>query len=232
MSPSGKAYIGISRHGLERRWAKHVRNSISRRDKSALCDAIRHYGAEAFKREVLGESDDWKTLVQMEIRAISELRTRVPHGYNLTNGGDGSPGVIPSAASRKRMSESQKQRLSDPIQREQLMRALEKARASASFWWADVTAADRKRHGEAVRRGHARPEAKERVTLANREKAARDGWGEMLSMAQAGCKKGPCTDERREKLREIRRMEWADPVMRAKRLAGFAKARERKAAVK
>lgn len=226
-SPSGKSYIGVSRYGLESRWTKHVRNAVSRRDPSALCDALRRYGADAFERTILDECDDWNTLLSLEVEAIARFGTIAPNGYNLTAGGEGSLGAVPSAAARQRMSKAQKRRLEDPEQHAALMVALAAARVASKKPW---TPERRQRHGESVRDGHARPEAKVRVIASAREKAARPGWGEMLSRAQRGCKKGPCTEERRTKLREIRRMEWADPAMRAKRLAGFAVARARKAA--
>lgn len=91
-SPSGKGYVGITKHDASARWKVHVRES-SYSKWSALHEALRKYGSGAFVIETLFESDYWEELAAAEVRFISELGTKAPNGYNLTDGGEGCPGL-------------------------------------------------------------------------------------------------------------------------------------------
>jgi group I intron endonuclease len=91
-SPSGKGYVGVTKHDALTRWKAHVRES-SYSNWSALHEAVRKYGFEAFVVETLFESNHWKELIAAERRLIAELGTKVPNGYNLTDGGEGCPGL-------------------------------------------------------------------------------------------------------------------------------------------
>lgn len=101
-SPSGKSYIGISKHGVDVRWKGHVIASRKRRD--GLYGAIRKYGPESFKRKVLVVADDETYLRHIERRAIVAFGTMAPLGYNLVEGGGGV--LNPCDQTRAAMSES------------------------------------------------------------------------------------------------------------------------------
>jgi predicted GIY-YIG superfamily endonuclease len=92
--PSGKRYVGITSGEIAARWQQHVSAAIARRFNSALHAAIRKYGAEAFSVEQIGSAETWKELCALERSAIAERGTFTPNGYNLTLGGDGTPGYI------------------------------------------------------------------------------------------------------------------------------------------
>ena len=113
--PNGKAYIGITTKGTDRRFSDHV-YAAGRGEKSALYNAIRLHGVEHVTVEVIGRADGWDVLCELERAAIVEHGSRSPAGYNMTDGGDGvlgntwSKGWRPSAETRARMSASQKRR--------------------------------------------------------------------------------------------------------------------------
>lgn len=100
--PNGKSYIGISKWGAQKRFAKHC-ESVRCGSKFAAHNAIRKFGPEntAVKTLVIA---DWPYLKALEKQAIAAFSTKAPDGYNMTDGGDGTIGHIHSAESRLRMS--------------------------------------------------------------------------------------------------------------------------------
>ena len=80
--PNGKAYIGKTVEPLERRVQAHVAG------KSAIGNALRKHGREAFMAEVLLVGTE-AYCYEMERRLIKVQRTLAPHGYNLSEGGEG-----------------------------------------------------------------------------------------------------------------------------------------------
>ena len=85
--PSGKQYVGLTKHSAEVRFKGHVRDA-ERNKPYALHGAIRKYGQHNFKVETLATSDDREELSALEAAAIDVLNTRRPSGYNLTGGGE------------------------------------------------------------------------------------------------------------------------------------------------
>jgi group I intron endonuclease len=85
--PNGKRYIGIAKN-FERRWAVHKHMAISGKSSLAVHCAIRKYGVDLVKREILliGRLDYVKL---MEVSLIAAYNTQTPNGYNITPGGDG-----------------------------------------------------------------------------------------------------------------------------------------------
>jgi len=89
-SVNGKAYVGYSSKSAEDRFKAHLLNARWKR-KTALCDAIRCYGDEAFSVEVILTCETHAEACAHEIRLITELGSILPLGYNMTKGGDGVP---------------------------------------------------------------------------------------------------------------------------------------------
>lgn len=101
VSPSGKYYIGMTTQGLLSRWWQHV-TAANRGDNSALCRAIRKYGASSFEKHVLVTCSTVDELRSLEVLFISAFRSFHPAvGYNQTMGGEG---VIPNEEMRKKIS--------------------------------------------------------------------------------------------------------------------------------
>jgi group I intron endonuclease len=70
--------------------------------------SIKKYGKNNFKREIIQYCDYEMELDECEIYWIKELNTKVPNGYNLTDGGEGGRGMIISMRVRKKQSEMMK----------------------------------------------------------------------------------------------------------------------------
>lgn len=87
---NGKAYIGqTTRNSHTPRWLEHQHRFAL----TPLSAAIRKYGAENFKFEILiAGVPDKPTLDLLEMRLIKIHQTRTPRGYNLTDGGDHGSG--------------------------------------------------------------------------------------------------------------------------------------------
>lgn len=86
--PSGKKYIGISKHSADRRAKAHF-DGARLGKKTIICNAIRKYGKENCKVVTLVVANDIEYLKDLEVKAIAAFNTKYPNGYNCTKGGDG-----------------------------------------------------------------------------------------------------------------------------------------------
>jgi group I intron endonuclease len=85
-SINNKKYIGIT-SDIKRRFKQHkgIRSRAV-----VFCLAIKKYGFENFKFEILKENLTLEDAKLFEIQFIQELNSMVPNGYNRTKGGDSS----------------------------------------------------------------------------------------------------------------------------------------------
>ena len=89
-------YIGKTQQKLKiRMWAHKNHNEYY------LGRAVKKYGWENFKIEILEECTNVDELNEREIFWIKHFNTKIPNGYNLTDGGEGTSGRICSEESRK-----------------------------------------------------------------------------------------------------------------------------------
>jgi group I intron endonuclease len=102
-SPSGKQYVGITSGTVKNRWRYHRKDRLVDRT-PALSKAIKKYGYSSFLVETLVEAD-WDSLVEIEKRAIRKFKTKAPAGYNLTDGGEGTPGYKHTESAKKKLRE-------------------------------------------------------------------------------------------------------------------------------
>lgn len=102
--PTPKRYIGVTRWGVQRRFAAH-KAAAGRGVGKPLYYAMRKYGAENFTVEILTECVDDLELVACERGLIAQYGTMAPHGYNLSAGGDGGARFWMTAAQRERIRE-------------------------------------------------------------------------------------------------------------------------------
>ena len=183
----------------------------------------------------------------MECEAIQKHNTFAPNGYNVTLGGEGTLGPI-SEAARARVAAAQKKRFQRP---EQLARLLEIGRigrearraknAGTRAKMVEVRAKERVAraayvrsqefrayHSQRTKEAMATPDVREKVMACARARAASPEWRARLSASKKGKKVAPCSEIRKQRIAAARRKEWADPVMREKRLAAFAAARAAK----
>lgn len=88
---NGMSYIGQTRcaGGTRKRVREHIRNALNkRRDTPLLDNAIRQYGENALKYEILESGfRSQRELDEAERRYIAEYNTKAPNGYNIQDGG-------------------------------------------------------------------------------------------------------------------------------------------------
>lgn len=97
---NGKAYIGISIHDPEK---GRIKDHLSGHGNRILARAVKKYGKDAFTYEVLEANVFDEFLPELEVAYIANYNTVVPHGYNLTYGGEVAKTL--SAETRRKMSE-------------------------------------------------------------------------------------------------------------------------------
>lgn len=86
---SGKCYIGETREeNPENRWKRHIQTINRNSGCPALKDAIKKYGIDKFKFEVLIICFDEDRFIY-EKEYIAKYKSQVPNGYNILPGGEG-----------------------------------------------------------------------------------------------------------------------------------------------
>jgi group I intron endonuclease len=105
---NGKSYIGFTKNFVKRK-SVHKRNAFQKNIKFVFYQAIRKYGWDNFKWEVIYESlDAQHCLTIMEPYFITEYNTFGENGYNMTRGGERGPDTI----KRKPLTKEQKKNIS------------------------------------------------------------------------------------------------------------------------
>lgn len=122
-APNNKVYIGITTQPVDRRWRK----GEGYKDNILFYRAIKKYGWDTFKHEILFENISKDEAEEREIYLIKKYRSNDPrYGYNIENGGKtvgtlaestkekirlANLGKKANDISRARMSKSQKERV-------------------------------------------------------------------------------------------------------------------------
>lgn len=102
---NGERYVGQTVRPLERRWSSHL--NAAKHGDGQLQRAIRKYGRDAFKTEVVGEYETKESLNAAEQAAICAFNAHYwDGGYNLTFGADSFSNV--SETTRQKMSAAKK----------------------------------------------------------------------------------------------------------------------------
>ena len=103
---NGKIYIGFDSKWPNRK-NSHKYHSKNRNQHIYL--AFRKYGWENFEWSIIEQSDKHETLLkEKEEYYIRFYNTFYDNGYNMTYGGDGTFGWIPSEETKKKISKSRK----------------------------------------------------------------------------------------------------------------------------
>ncbi len=83
-SINSKIYIGQTTQSIKKRWCLHKKSESCR----AISSAIKKYGADSFKIEIIEECKTLQELNDREAYWIKEINSLSPNGYNLTTGGN------------------------------------------------------------------------------------------------------------------------------------------------
>lgn len=84
-SPHGKVYIGITQQRPEKRWKR----GLGYKYNPCFFNAIKKYGWDNFKHEILAEALDKEQAEEMEVRLIREYQSFDRNkGYNIALGGN------------------------------------------------------------------------------------------------------------------------------------------------
>ena len=98
-----KQYVGITKFSLEERFSQHIKRGF------ILTEAIQKYGHQKFSIKLIEEVESAERVYELEQYYIKQYDTKVPNGYNLTDGGDGIFGWEASEEYRQECSERVKQ---------------------------------------------------------------------------------------------------------------------------
>lgn len=100
---TGKSYIGKTNRSLFKRKIEH-QSAVIHNSKFYFHNALRKYGIDNFKWEVIDQCLFPDILLELEKHYIKEFNSKIPHGYNLTDGGEGTCGHVVSPEARKKIS--------------------------------------------------------------------------------------------------------------------------------
>jgi len=109
---NGKIYFGITKCGIDKRWGEHKHNALRNKKHSHLYLAIRKYGIEYFKIEVVASCASDNEMYEEEKRLIALFNTTDGrNGYNNSIGGEvSSAGKKLTLQQRERISTIQRGR--------------------------------------------------------------------------------------------------------------------------
>ena len=100
---NNKKYVGLTKFSITERFHQHLKRGF------VLTEAIKKYGENKFFIELIEEVDTAGRAYELEQYYIKEYNTKVPYGYNLTDGGDGIFGWEVTEEYRQECSERVKQ---------------------------------------------------------------------------------------------------------------------------
>ncbi len=88
-SINDKVYVGRTVHTLKNRWEGHLKRFYAG-DKRAIYCAMRKYGVDNFKIELIEECSSYEDMVYKEAYYCKQLNAYT-HGYNMTTAGEINP---------------------------------------------------------------------------------------------------------------------------------------------
>lgn len=120
--PNGKHYIGLSTRALDERKKEHRNSAIVDKPKQIVHKALKKFDMiDTFELiEIDNTAKSINELYEKEIFYIQQYNSYYKNkkGYNMTLGGDGNHGYVRTKADRKKFSEAQLQRYSNPEEKE------------------------------------------------------------------------------------------------------------------
>jgi group I intron endonuclease len=118
---NGKQYVGATKKRMAARWWLHLWEAENKPGEKLLQQDIQTYGPGAFTVEVIASAASMSDLYYLEKTLIAQHRTFFADGgYNMTRGGIGALGHVPSATSRAKLRTSLKGRAKSDTHRANL----------------------------------------------------------------------------------------------------------------
>lgn len=194
---NGKEYVGITTRSFEERFREHVKTAFGngRMRRYPLYQAWRKHGEPTAKVLAIIYIED---LHKAEVAAIRTYKTKTPCGYNLTDGGEGTAGMIVSDETRAVLRAAQTGKKASVETRAKMVAALTGRPVSAETR-AKIGAAN------AIRSKGKSPSAetreKLRITSTGQKHVRSLAYREKQSLSHIGKK---LTPEHIEKLRQTR----------------------------
>ena len=167
-SPSGKVYIGQS-IDIDTRWRQH----INAKDNYAIHNAIKKYGKENFKFEVLLECPiDMLNVWERDMIALYDCIS--PKGYNLTEGGEG---YQCSEETRLKLSEVKKGKKRQPFS-EETKKKMSEAKKGKPSWNKGIPCSEehKRKLSESHKGKHFSEETKHKISEAHKELRKGKHW--------------------------------------------------------
>lgn len=147
-------YIGITGRDINKRIKEHL-SLFKRGKRNKFYNAIRKYGPENFIWIKIGEMPTYQEGLDMEVHLISILNPK----YNITKGGEGTPGMIHSSKARKKMSAATTDRPKPWLLGVKLSEQHKKSLSERSFWKGTSGPMANKKHSK---------KTKEKLSLAGK----------------------------------------------------------------
>ena len=91
---NNKIYVGKTINTLRYRKTTHQSDAKNRKHNCIFHKAIRKYGEENFVWEIIDEVLFAESLIELEKYYIKKFESKMPSGYNMTDGGEGTTGRI------------------------------------------------------------------------------------------------------------------------------------------
>jgi len=230
---SGKAYVGQTVRSVKIRMNQH-RQSVASGSQLPVHCAWRKHGEPVIT--VLAEFETHDELHAAEIAAIAELGTMSPNGYNVSIGGDTAPSKNPKVAAKiavkakgrkikdtTRVADATRRKWQDDGYRQKVSDGLK------AFWTDERKEQRSKQSKDAWCK---RKESGYVMSDETKQKlASYERTAETRAKMSASAKRRPAPKLNAEaQVRQAAGVarSWADPEIRAKRLASMAAARERR----
>jgi group I intron endonuclease len=100
---NGKVYVGKTAYTLAHRCGSHL-SEARLGCRRPFHTALRKYGIDNFKIEVIDKANDSELAAFKEIFHIALNESKVPYGYNVTDGGEGAIGRVFTEEHKARIS--------------------------------------------------------------------------------------------------------------------------------
>lgn len=197
---NGKSYIGQSVDSLHSRVRAHCKSPY------AIGKAIRKHGRENFKSEVLLIVNDKEEANYYEVGLIEKFNTFAPDGYNLTKGGEGTPGLnVGRKLSAEHIEAIRKANLGNAHALGNKFTEEQKARLRGRRHSEERKEQIRQCHLGRTRSAETREKVRQ-AKLGKKRAPFSEEWKDKLRTAMKGRVFSP---EHREKLRQVALRRWA-----------------------